>query len=262
VIANVASRLLHQKLGRVIRLLCLRFFCSLADIQIRRPKMKPRVAVAIAMLALMTACNTAPKLQSMPDVAPGPATAAAQGKSFFYEEAVDKGRGAELVTVASGLACVGNSREHASSQQFAPTDPLLATSLRQEFAKAGYGSVQVGEGSGAASVSSAADYRIVAVITQSAMSVCYPNVNRGNWADGTGQAMLMVEWQVFARGQRTAGYTTTQRGYSEITSTTFGVNRILWQSAFARSVRGLLADQGFVAFVSGTSPVNAGGLKP
>lgn len=222
--------------------------------------MKP--IVAVALLALTAACNTAPKLQGMPDVVPGPAGPAAQARSFFYEQAIDKGQGAELVTVASGLACVGNSRGHASSQQFAPTDPLLAASFRQEFIKAGYRNVQASEGSVTASASGAADYRIVAVITQSAMSVCYPNVNRGNWADGTGQAMLMVDWQVFVRGQRAAGYTTAQRGYSEITSSTFGVSRVLWQSAFARSVRGLLADPGFVAFVSGASPANAGGAKP
>lgn len=71
-----------------------------------------------------------------------------------------------------------------------------------------------------------------------------------------------MEWQIFARGQRAPGYTTVQRGDAEVTSTTLGVNRILWQRAFARSARGLLADQGFVAFVSGTSPAGAGGARP
>lgn len=225
--------------------------------------MKPGVAVAVCVLSLTAACNTAPKLQSMPDVSPGPTSPAAQSKSVFYEQAIDKGRGAELVTVASGLACVGNSRPHASSQRFAATDPLLANVFREEFTKAGYRNVQVGDGmsTGGASTGSS-DYRVVAVVTQSAMSVCYPNVNRGNWGDGTGEATVTVDWQVFARGQRAVGYTTTQRGYSQITSTTLGVNRILWQQAFARSVRGLLADQGFVAFVSGPLPTSAAGGRP
>lgn len=213
--------------------------------------MLPRIAVMIALLVSVAACNTAPKLESMPDVAPKSATSVAQTRSFFYQQAVDKGQGAQLVTVASGLACVGNSREHAAGQRFAPTDPLLANILQQDFAKAGYRNVRSGDGSDTANTSmAAADYRIVAVVTHSAMSVCYPNVNRNNWADGTGEATLTIEWQVFARGQSTPGYTTTQRGYATITSSTLGVYRSLWQLAFGRSVRGLLNDEGFVAFVS------------
>ena len=48
-------------------------------------------------------------------------------------------------------------------------------------------------------------------------------------------------------------YTTSQPGFGEVLNTTSGAARILWQQAFARSVRGLLADPGFRTFVAGGS---------
>ena len=66
-----------------------------------------------------------------------------------------------------------------------------------------------------------------------------------------------MQWQVFRRGQSTPAFTAAQSGYARLDSTVLAPNRILWRNAFAGAVRGLLADDGFVAFIA-NPPAGAG----
>jgi hypothetical protein len=64
---------------------------------------------------------------------------------------------------------------------------------------------------------------------------------------------MTVEWQVYSNRQRAVIYSTVQKGYAKLETSTANPGRELWHQAFARAVRGLLVDDGFLGLVSGTS---------
>ena len=212
--------------------------------------MDVRVAGALAMVLAVTACM--PHLPRQAGAVAKPASPAAAARSFYFDGVLDRGLRDESIKVANGLACMVQSAPNLPAmQRFVPEDPTLGHIFRQEFAQAGYRGVAV-DGDAA---STAADYHVEAVLTRVAMNVCYPFT--GNFGDGNGQASLTVEWRVFVRGQSAPAFKTVQQGYAELGSTTLAPNRILWRNAFAGAVRGLLSDDGFVAFLAAPPLVGA-----
>ena len=190
-----------------------------------------------------------PHLPPQAEAVPKPASPAAQSRSFFFEGVTDGDLQDVSIIVAAGLACYpqgSSSPNLPGMQRLVPSDPAFAHILREELGRAGYRNIGVA-GDGGASAASA-DYRVVAMLTRTTMNICYPY--SGNLGDGNGQASLGVQWQIFLRGQNTPAFTTTQPGYARLDSTTLAPNRILWRNAFAGAVRGLLANDGFVAFVA------------
>lgn len=211
--------------------------------------MNVRVACAIVLLAVTAACM--PHLPPQGDAVPKPASQAAQSRSFFFEGVTDGDLQDVSIIVAAGLACYpqSSSVNLPGMQRLVPSDPAFAHIFREELTRAGYRNIGVAGDAGASPA--VADYRVVAMLTRTTMNVCYPY--SGNLGDGNGQASVGVQWQVFLRGQSTPAFTTTQPGYARLDSTTLAPNRILWRNAFAGAVRGLLADDGFVAFVANPS---------
>jgi hypothetical protein len=207
--------------------------------------MNVRVACAIVALVMVAACM--PHLPPQADAVAKPASPAAQSRSFFFEGVTDRHLWDVSIKVANGLACVVQSAPHLPRmQRFVADDPALGHIFREELTRAGYRNIAVAGDAGASP--SAADYRVVAVLTRAAMNVCYPYTD--NFGDGNGQASLGVEWRVYPRAQSTPAFTTNQSGYARVDSTTLAPNRILWRNAFAGAIRGLLADDGFVTFVT------------
>jgi hypothetical protein len=188
-----------------------------------------RVAGAITLLVVSAACM--PHLPPQADAVAKPASQAAQSRSFFFEGATDRDLQDVSIIVAGGLACYpqSSSPNLPGMQRLVPDDPALAHIFREELTRAGYHNIGVAGDAGASAA--AADYRVVAVLTRTAMNVCYPYA--GNLGDGNGQASLTVEWRIFLRGQTTPAFTTTQPGYARLASTTLAPNRILWRNAFA-----------------------------
>ena len=85
----------------------------------------------------------------------------------------------------------------------------------------------------------------------------------GNFTNGKGEASLTVEWQVYSNAQKSVVYTSVQKGYAKLDSSVVGPSRELWREAFARAVRGLLADEGFIAIAKGaTATPVVGGTTP
>lgn len=204
------------------------------------------------LLAASAGCSEMPRIERPPEAAVKPAPQAAQARSFALERVGETAGTPSAITVMLGALCTDKSRRQWTDQGIAPTDPLFGSMFQEEFARAGYRNVDAAnsdEARAGAKVE-AADFRIVALVTQSTLSICYPMAGYNNYGDGRGQASLSIDWQVFVRGQRPPIYTSVQRGYGELTSTTLGPNRVLWQQAFAGAVRGLLSDPGFVAAVS------------
>lgn len=208
--------------------------------------MNVRVACAIVLLAVTAACM--PHLPPQAEAVPKPASPAAQSRSFTFEGVTDGDLQDVSIIVAAGLACYpqSSSPNLPGMQRLVPSDPAFAHIFREEMTRAGYRHVGVpGETSAAPGT---ADFSIAAVLVRTTMNVCYPF--SGNLGDGNGQANVGVLWQVFPRGQTRPAFTTTQSGYARLESTVLAPNRILWRNAFAGAVRGLLADEGFVAFVA------------
>ena len=208
--------------------------------------MNVRVACSIILLAVAAGCM--PHLPPQADAVAKPASPAAQSRSFFFDGVTDGDLQDVSIIVAAGLACYpqSSSPNLPGMQRLVPSDPAFAHIFGEELTRAGYRNIGVAGDAGASPA--AADYRVVAVLTRTTMNVCYPY--SGNLGDGNGQANVGVQWQVFLRGQSSPAFTTTQLGYARLASTTLAPNRILWRNAFAGAVRGLLADDGFVAFVA------------
>ncbi len=213
-----------------------------------------RETVAVILAAFSCACAPMQEIERVPEVDPKMAETFVQTRSFVYERAIVRGdRGESTVTVQGGLACVPQAQGFAKSGQYAATNQEFENAFQEEFARAGYRIARtVGSGDLFTDKKDiAADFRIAGVVTRPRMNVCYPMAGFGNFTSGKGEASLTVEWQVWANTQKAVVYTTVQKGYAKLDSSILNPSAELWREAFARAVRGLLADPGFVAAAQG-----------
>lgn len=213
------------------------------------------LALFAALAALAGACAPMQEIERVPDVDPKMAEAFASTKSIVYERAIVRGeRGDSTVTVQGGLACVPHVQAHARSGQYAATNQEYENAFQEEFARAGYRIARtVGSGDLFTDKKDiAADFRIAGVVTRPKMNVCFPLAGFGNFSTGTGEASMTVEWQIYSNAQRAVVYTSVQKGYAKIANSQPDPSRELWREAFARAVRGLLADQKFIEIMDGS----------
>jgi hypothetical protein len=219
--------------------------------------MVPKLSFVLMVGLLATACAPVQEIERVPDVTPAMASTFAASKSTVYERSIIKSTvGESLVTLQTGLACVANSQATATSQQQAVVDQDFENVFQDEFAKSGYRIAKtVGSGDLFTDKKQIpADFRIAGVISRRKMNIC-------NSVAGTkGEASLTVEWQVWDNSKNAVVYVTTHKGYaieSYSTQPFLTVAKHIWLAAFARAVRGLLADDGFLALLGGapTTPV-------
>jgi serine protease Do len=219
------------------------------------------ILVALAVAGLSGACAPMQDIDRVPEVNPTMAETFAQTKSFVYERSIVRGeRGEPTVTVEAGLACVPHAQGFAKSGQYAATNQEYENAFQEELARVGYRVAQtVGGGDLFTDKKDiAADYRVAGVVSRPRMNVCFPLAGFGNFTSGKGEASLTVEWQLYSNAQKSVVYSTTQKGYAKLDSSVAGPVSELWREAFARAVRGLLADQGFVSMANGvTAPPTA-----
>lgn len=202
---------------------------------------------------LSAACAPAQQIERVADITPPMASTFAASKSTVYERSILRSTvGESVVTLQTGLACVGNSEATATSHQQAVIDQDYENAFQEEFAKAGYRIAKtVGSGDLFTDKKQIpSDFRIAGVITKRKMNIC-------NSVAGTkGEASLTVEWQVWDNSKNAVVYVTKQKGYAIegwSTQPFITVARDIWIAAFSRAVRGLLADDGFLALLSGAS---------
>ncbi|MBN9514483.1 MAG: hypothetical protein J0H97_13845 [Alphaproteobacteria bacterium] len=224
-----------------------------------------KILVVAASLMLMGACAPMQQIERVPEVDPKMAESFAQTKSFVYERAIVRGeRGEGVVTVQGGLACVPHAQGLAQSEQYAATNQAFENAFQEEFARAGYRIAKtVGSGDLFTDKKDiAADFRIAGVVTKLKMNVCFPMAGFGNFTTGKGEASLTVEWQVYSNATKSVVYTSVQKGYAIISSSVANPVNELWREAFARAVRGLLADDRFVAIANGATVTPIVNAKP
>jgi hypothetical protein len=216
-----------------------------------------KLSFVLMIGVLASACAPVQEIERVPDVTPPMASTFAASRSTVYERSILRSTvGEGVVTLQTGLACVGNSQGTATSEQQAVVDQDYENVFQDEFAKAGYRIARtVGSGDLFTDKKQIpADFRIAGVITKRKMNIC-------NSVAGTkGEASLTVEWQVWDNSKNAVVYVTIQKGYAiegYSTQPFLAVAKRIWRAAFARAVRGLLADDGFLALLSGapTTPV-------
>ena len=206
---------------------------------------------------LASACAPVQQIVRVPEVTPPMATTFAASKSTVYQRSIIRSTiGESVITLQTGLACVGRAESTAASEQQAVVDQDYENAFQNEFAKAGY-RVAKTVGSGDLFTDKkdiTSDFRVAGVVSKRKMNIC-------NSIAGTkGEASLTVEWQVFDNSKNAVVYVTTQNGYgiSDWNSQPFPtVAKQIWLAAFSRAVRGLLTDDGFLALLGGgvTTPV-------
>lgn len=218
-----------------------------------------RVLFAMSACVLLCACAPVQQIERVPEVNVRTTDAFAQTKSFLYERSIRRGNvGDSTMTIEGGLACVPHVEAKATSSQNALTDQDYENIFQEEFEHAG---IRIARTVGSGDLFTdkkdiPADYRIAGVITRPKMNVCFPMAGFGNYTSGKGEASMTVEWQVYSNQQRAVVYSTTQKGYAKLENSTANPGRELWHQAFARAVRGLLVDGGFLGLVSaGSGPV-------
>ena len=212
------------------------------------------IGVLLAVASLAGACAPTQQIERVGPIDPPMAETFAKTKSFVYERSVVRGeRGEATVTVEGGLACVPHAQGFAKSGQYAATNQEFENAFQEELARAGYRVAQtVGGGDLFTDKKDiAADYRVAGVVSRPKMNVCFPMAGFGNFTTGKGEASLTVEWQLYSNTQQAVVYSTVQKGYAILSTSTANPVSELWREAFARSVRGLLADPGFVAMANG-----------
>lgn len=226
-----------------------------------------KITKAVMALSLLSACAPVQQIERVPDVDPRMAESFASTKSIVYQRSIVRNtRGEGVITVQGGLACVPHAEATARSEQFAWTDQEYENAFQEEFARAGYRVARtVGSGDLFTDKKDIpADFRIAGIVTRPKMNVCFPMAGFGNITSGKGEASLTVEWQVWSNAQNAVVYTSTQKGYAKLDTSVAGPARELWTAAFARAVRGLLADDQFVAILNGatTRPIVSGAGTP
>ena len=212
----------------------------------------------LCVAALVLASTACAKMQEIERVAPAQvqgASAVGKTKAFVYEKAVVKNpAGSSVITVQAGVACIPHTEGVSRDAEYVEASTILETVFKEEFDSAGYNTI------GTASSGDMftdkrdlpADFRIGAVVTKPKMNVCLPLIGFGV-TSGRGEASRTVEWQIYSPSQRAVVYTTEQKGYAKLDSSVPQPTRALWRAAFATSVRGLLADPGFIALVNSPS---------
>lgn len=214
------------------------------------------VLIMLAVAGLAGACAPLQEIERVPNIDPPLAETFAKTKSFVYERSIVRGeRGEPTITIEAGLACVPQTQGFARSGQYAATNQEYENAFQEELARAGYRVAQtVGGGDLFTDKKDiAADYRVAGVVSRPRMNVCFPMAGFGNFTSGKGEASLTVEWQMYSNAQKAIVYSTVQKGYAKLDSSIAGPTSELWREAFARSVRGLLADPGFISMANGGS---------
>ena len=208
-----------------------------------------RIFACLILMAL-AACASRQPVEHVGEVTPIMGGNFSQTRSFVYQRAIVKpDRGAPAATVMGGLACIPQGQLAWDTGQFGVVNQEYENAVQEEFQRAGYRiAATVGGGDLFSDKREiATDYRIAAVITDVRANICYPMSGFGDFYRGSGEASLRVEWQVYSDREKRVVMTSVQKGSAKIDGMTPAAPKALLLRAFARSVRGLLADPAFAA---------------
>jgi hypothetical protein len=205
------------------------------------------VCAILAVLATLGGCTRVQEIRHLDPIGLVLADPAAQARAVAYQLPDSPSRGTRpAITVLRGAACVLGSQRAAKATAFEITDAEYASVFQDEFRRAGYRAFDA-VAAGAPDGASAGAWRIVAEMSEVRMNVCLPEADAANPYDGKGEAAMTVRWLVYPAAGGTLLYASTQPGYARIDTKISAAGRELLRTAFARSIHGLLADEGFRA---------------
>jgi len=173
----------------------------------------------------------------------------------MFKKLVSKlNRGQEIGTVQIGIACIANSKiVWKRGGRFQVGDEELADTLKEELTKAGYQVVGDPNSLFEDPQEWKAEFLLAGIIKHVALNQCFPYAGFGNFTTSSGEASVEVEWQIFERRTRSVVFTSSTGGTADADQGPAGGEQAYY-SAFAASVRNLLADQRFASIMSKQPP--------
>src|SRR5438094_2955180 len=202
---------------------------------------------------LVAGCVSSTEIRQFPGRAPVPLQG--ESRSVMFKKLVSKlNRGQEIGTVQIGIACFANSKiVWKRGGRFQVGDEELADTLKEELTKAGYQVVGDPNSLFEDPQEWKAEFLLAGIIKHVALNQCFPYAGFGNFTTSSGEASVEVEWQIFERRTRSVVFMASTGGTADAAQGPAGGEQAYY-SAFAASVRNLLADQRFASIMSKQPP--------
>ena len=216
------------------------------------------VLAAVLTLAGCASAATVNKVADRPvlEVAVGETARPIQ----FRKIVVKLNRGEDIGSVQSGIFCMPHADLIWRGGRSNWGGDELTETFQEELKKANY--IVVGDPDALFDDPDAwkAEFLVAGMVRSVQANICYPFAGLGNMADGTGEASLSVDWQIYSRLDRQVVYKTSTAGHGERREMRPDVEADIFLDAFAQATRQLLADRGFHELVTGkeTGPAMAG----
>jgi len=228
--------------------------------------MKSLYAVALPLVSLLflAGCSVKEVPVAQPQVIEVPdgkdTKPVSLGKIVFQIPA-----GKQVVRVKGGLACVQAERDATlpAGDNGRKLGHQVNVVFYEELKKANYNVIGDPGALFDEDQNGMAEFAVSGAIKDMWVELCYPFMRWGNLSDGSGGAIITVEWQVYSRLDKKVLYKTSKTGSANNkfeSDSNLGFS-VLHQ-ALANSVQGLLADKSFHNIVSdGSGEANDNSVK-
>ncbi len=160
-------------------------------------------------------------------------------------------RGADIGSIQSGLFCAPRAELIYRGGRRTLSGDELTEVFQDEMKAANY--QVVGDPNALFEDPSTwkAEFLIAGLVKKMLANVCFPNWGFGDITNGTGEAFMEVDWQIYSRLDRRVVYRLTTEGMGKVTQRQPAPETIAFLDAFAQATRNMLADQGFHDLVTG-----------
>ena len=160
-------------------------------------------------------------------------------------------RGADIGSIQSGLFCVPRAELIYRGGRRTLSGDELTEVFQDELKAANY--EVVGDPNALFEDPSTwkAQFLIAGLVKKMLANICFPNLGFGDITNGTGEAFMEVDWQIYSRLDRRVVYRLTTAGTGKVTQRQPAPETIAFLDAFAQATRNMLADQGFHDLVTG-----------
>jgi hypothetical protein len=165
-------------------------------------------------------------------------------------------RGQKIGSIAAGLLCIPRGTVTVGGGQFNITDANYLKIIYDELANRNYPVSNDPTELFRTSEAHAADFRLGARITDLRVNVCYPLSRGGNLSEGTAEASITMEWQLFDTRSRSIVLKTESRGYGKVSGITENPGIVANDIAVGVATRNMLNDGNFSRYV-GNDPARS-----
>ena len=161
---------------------------------------------------------------------------------------VDLKSGDAIGSVAAGILCVPNRQRYYEGEKALADHKTLAETFASEMRSANFQVVEEGdENLFETNVRDDADVLVGGIVSTVKANTCHPLLLVNGSTDGTGEAYIKVEWQLYSKIDRAVIYELSTDGHSKLTESQAQPTKSLLVQAFAHATRNLIADPNFHA---------------